>query len=66
MLEIRRCSDVVGYLRRAISYLQHERNVMNELSILNESAIKAELEHRREVLAVSNGRRTRRFRRAAR
>ena len=39
---------------------------MNELSILNESAIKAELEHRREVLAVSNGRRTRRFRRAGR
>ena len=39
---------------------------MNELSILNESAIKAELAYRRELLAVSHGRRTRRFRRAAR
>jgi hypothetical protein len=39
---------------------------MNELSILNESAIQAELTHRREVLSVSAPRRTRRFRRAAR
>jgi len=39
---------------------------MNELSILNESAIAAELVHRRQMLSVSAPRRTRRFRRAAR
>jgi hypothetical protein len=38
---------------------------MNELSMLNESALAAELAHRREVLSVSAPRRTRRFRRAA-
>jgi hypothetical protein len=43
-----------------------ERNVMNELSILNESAIQAELTHRREVLSVAATRRNRRIRRAAR
>jgi hypothetical protein len=39
---------------------------MNELSILNESALQAELTYRRKMLAVSaTPRRARRFRRAA-
>ena len=38
---------------------------MNELSILNESALAAELAYRRRVLAVSAPRRSRRVRRAA-
>jgi hypothetical protein len=38
---------------------------MNELSMLNESAIPAELAYRRRMLAVAAPRRTRRFRRAA-
>jgi hypothetical protein len=37
---------------------------MNELSILNESALQAELDYRRRMLAVAP-RRTRRTRRAA-
>jgi hypothetical protein len=39
---------------------------MNELSMLNESAIAAELAYRRQMLAVGSSRRTRRIRRAAR
>jgi hypothetical protein len=39
---------------------------MNELSILSESVLAAELAYRRKVLAVSARRPTRRFRRAAR
>jgi hypothetical protein len=38
---------------------------MNELSILNESALSAELDYRRRMLAVSAPRRSRRLRRAA-
>jgi len=38
---------------------------MNELYMLNESAIQAELDYRRRVLAVAAPRRTRRTRRAA-
>jgi hypothetical protein len=38
---------------------------MNELSMLNESALQAELAYRRRILAVSAPRRTRRTRRAA-
>jgi hypothetical protein len=38
---------------------------MNELSMLNESALQAELAYRRRVLAVASPRRTRRIRRAA-
>jgi hypothetical protein len=39
---------------------------MNELYMLNESALNAELAYRRRMLAVAPPRRTRRFRRAAR
>jgi hypothetical protein len=38
---------------------------MNELSMLNESALQAELAYRRRVLAVATSRRARRTRRAA-
>jgi hypothetical protein len=40
-------------------------NVMNELSMLNESALQAELAYRRRMLSVAAPRRTRRIRRAA-
>jgi len=39
---------------------------MIELSMLNESALRAELNRRRELLAVSTSRRARRLRRATR
>lgn len=39
---------------------------MNELSMLNESAVQAELAYRRRMLAVAAPRRTRRTRRAGR
>lgn len=38
---------------------------MTELSMLSESALQAELDYRRRMLAVATPRRTRRIRRAA-